>query len=95
MATDNAPAISNFHRQCNNSEPVGVGGVFEIRPPCNTLKIREAYRCGSSNSRKILVQLMFQNSRYEGERYFGKRYEEVAKFGWVFMDTDSNEVDVS
>jgi len=23
---------------------------------------------------------------YEGERYFGKRYEEVAKFGWVFTD---------
>lgn len=22
---------------------------------------------------------------YEGERYFGKQYEEVAKFGWVFM----------
>ena len=37
---------------------------------------------------------------YEGERYFGKRYEEVAKFGWVFMDTsgtgtNGNEVDVS
>jgi len=25
---------------------------------------------------------------YEGERYFGKRYEEVAKFGWVFTDTN-------
>lgn len=24
---------------------------------------------------------------YEGERYFGKQYEVVAKFGWVFMDT--------
>ena len=24
---------------------------------------------------------------YEGERYFGKQYEVVAKFGWVFMNT--------
>ena len=32
---------------------------------------------------------------YEGERYFGKRHEEVAKFGWIFTDTSSNEVDVS
>lgn len=37
---------------------------------------------------------------YEGERYFGKRYEEVANFGWVFMDTSrtstgGNEVDAS
>jgi hypothetical protein len=24
---------------------------------------------------------------YEGEHHFGKQYEEVAKFGWVFMDT--------
>ena len=37
---------------------------------------------------------------YEGERYFGKRYEEVAKFGWVFTDTndtstEGNEVDGS
>lgn len=36
---------------------------------------------------------------YEGERYFGKQYEEVAKFGWVFIDTggtstDNDEVDV-
>jgi len=35
---------------------------------------------------------------YEGERYFGKRYEEVAKFGWVFTDasgtgTGGNGVD--
>lgn len=35
---------------------------------------------------------------YEGERYFGKQYEEVAKFGWVFMgigggaSADSDEV---
>lgn len=37
---------------------------------------------------------------YESERYFGKRYEEVAKFGWVFMDTTAmnaggNEADPS
>lgn len=37
---------------------------------------------------------------YEGERYFGKRHEEVAKFGWIFTDTgdattDGNEIDVS
>jgi len=36
---------------------------------------------------------------YEGERYFGKRYEEVAKFGWVFTDTNGtnggNDVDGS
>lgn len=32
---------------------------------------------------------------YEGERYFGKRHEEVAKFGWIFTDTSGNEVDVS
>lgn len=32
---------------------------------------------------------------YEGERYFGKRHEEVAKFGWIFTDTGGNEVDVS
>lgn len=37
---------------------------------------------------------------YEGERYFGQRYEEVAKFGWIFTDTsgastDGNEVDIS
>lgn len=30
---------------------------------------------------------------YESERYFGKRNEEVAKFGWVFMDTDSTSAD--
>jgi len=37
---------------------------------------------------------------YECDRYFGERYEEVAKFGWVFMDTSDpstggNEVEVS
>ena len=37
---------------------------------------------------------------YESERYFGKRYEEVGKFGWVFTDTNGtntggNEVDGS
>lgn len=37
---------------------------------------------------------------YESERYFGKRYEEVGKFGWVFTDVSStstggNEVDTS
>jgi len=32
---------------------------------------------------------------YEGERYFGKRYEEVAKFGWIFTDTSGTEVDAS
>lgn len=32
---------------------------------------------------------------YEGERYFGKRYEEVAKFGWVFTDTGAHEVGTS
>lgn len=36
---------------------------------------------------------------YEGERYFGKQHEEVAKFGWVFVNTgrtstSNNEVDV-
>ena len=36
---------------------------------------------------------------YEGERYFGQQYEEVAKFGWVFMDTGGvrtggNEIEV-
>jgi len=35
--------VSNFHRQWNSSEPVKVGRVFEIRPPRNTLKTREAY----------------------------------------------------
>ena len=29
---------------------------------------------------------------YEGERYFGKHYEEVARFGWVFMDTGGTSV---
>lgn len=32
---------------------------------------------------------------YESERYFGKRHEEVAKFGWIFMDTGGDEVDIS
>ena len=32
---------------------------------------------------------------YEGERYFGKRHEEVATFGWVFMGTDGDQVDMS
>lgn len=32
---------------------------------------------------------------YEGERYFGKRHEEVAEFGWIFTDAGGNEVDVS
>jgi hypothetical protein len=32
---------------------------------------------------------------YESEHYFGKRHEEVANFGWIFMDTSGNEVDVS
>lgn len=37
---------------------------------------------------------------YEGERYFGKRHGEVAKFGWIFTETSDtgtggNEVDVS
>lgn len=37
---------------------------------------------------------------YEGERYFGKRYEEVATFGWIFTGTSGastgdNEADVS
>lgn len=31
---------------------------------------------------------------YEGERYFGKRYEEVATFGWVFTDVGVDGVDV-
>lgn len=30
---------------------------------------------------------------YEGERYFGKQCEEVAKFGWVFMDTGGTNAD--
>ncbi|KAF9653590.1 hypothetical protein BDM02DRAFT_3182601 [Thelephora ganbajun] len=37
---------------------------------------------------------------YESERYFGKRYEEVSKFGWVFTgisgtSTGGNEMDIS
>jgi hypothetical protein len=27
----------------------------------------------------------FMHWIYEGERYYGKQYEEVAKFGWIFM----------
>lgn len=39
----------------------------------------------------------FTHWLYEGERHFGKQYEEVAKFGWVFLDaggtnTSSDEV---
>ena len=63
-----------------------------------------ARTCGNEDAVTIASAMRdciigFVNWIYESERYFGKQYEEVAKFGWIFMNTgcagsNGDEVDV-
>lgn len=76
-------AAVNDIRQCLQTE---VGNFVRDRGSLN------ARICDNEDAATVADAMRdcitgFIHWLYEGERYFGKHYEEVAKFGWVFMDT--------